>query len=327
MTASTTLLYGQTRTAKTSQARFVAERVWKKYKKKTRFITSDTGSMWAPIQDLVDVGIVKPIFMPEDPSYNPQSVLRKLRRGEWPKGDVIKASVREGNGWKTLNEWLSWEKQEDSKEIGAYVFESMTTFGEAIMRDLREKNITVGQKDVPGLRREDGEVFASNTESHYGNAQMELSDLFLAVAHLPVHEVLLTAHEVIKFIGQNDTNASGKVALQGAVILGPNIPGKMAISSVPAKVGACVHMQWVSEGNKRELRAYIQPHASELPKYLWPAGLRSISIPSILDMIDKRYPGGYMVVSKDRGIGELFDLRDEILELAKEYTAKLISVE
>ena len=83
------LCYGKSGSAKTSQIRYIAEYVFEKYGKRTRMITSDAGSLWSPVQDLVDAGIVVPLLFPTDPAYNPLSTMRKLRRGEWPEGGFL----------------------------------------------------------------------------------------------------------------------------------------------------------------------------------------------------------------------------------------------
>jgi hypothetical protein len=305
--ATTILAYGKTRTTKTSQFRFIAEKVWKDSGKKSRFITSDTGSLWTPIQDLVDADIVRPLLLPVDPTFNPLPAMRKLRRGAWPKDNVMKKGMQVGD-------WLEWGAQPDAKEIGSYGIEGLTSYGDGAMRDLREKNVKIGTDPVPGLRTEDGETFAANTQNHYSAVHAEITTLLNSLAALPVEYVYITA---LEGIGEDDDGPVKKA------ILGPKVPGKAITEVIPSMVNDCIHMQWAANGNGRELRAYIAGHASEVPSKEWPAGLRLPSVPPVLAAVQKKWPNGYFILTPDKGIGELLSFQDEMAELAKQYTANL----
>jgi len=304
------LNYGKTRTAKTSQAKFIAEYVWKRWQKKTRFVTTDTGSLWEPIQSMVDVGLIQPLFVPTDPSYDPLSLLRKLRRGAWPEGYTTDGFCLKTKGG---NKWLEWGAQKDSAEIGAYVFESLSSMGAGSMRDLAEKNITVGTQSVPGYRTENGEVFGQNTENHYGMIITEMSALLSAFTTLPVEIVYITAWDEVVEPRDKD--------LQKVYKLGPLLPGRKLVDSVPGSVNILIHSMIAGD----QIRCYVKPHPWEvLNKYSWPAGLRFEASPAVLKKIDEKWPEGYFVPSRDKGIGEILEFRDQMREFAKGEAQKLL---
>lgn len=309
--------YGKTRTAKTSQFKFIAEHVWRKYKKKSRFVTTDTGSLWEPIQSMVDAEIVDPLFVPTDPSYNPLSLLRKLRRGAWPVGyDRSGFCIKPGG----KNQWLEWSQQKDSAEVGAYGFESLSTMGAGTMRDLAEKNITVGTASVPGYRTEDGETFGQNTENHYGMILNEVPAFLSSLATLPVELVYVTAWDEV--IEPRDKD------IQKVYKLGPLLPGRKLVDIVPGSVNILIHATMATENGKNELRYYVKPHAWEvLAKYNWPAGLRMEASDSILAEVDKKWPNGYFVPARDKGIGEILEFRDEMRAKAKAEALKSLGIQ
>lgn len=306
--ARTILAYGKTRTTKTSQFRFIAEEVWKRHGKRSRFVTTDTGSLWAPIQDLVDADIVRPLLLPIDPAYNPQSTMRYIRAGKWPKD-------KDGNGIAVVrptNEKPNWQipgEQPDKDEIGALGIESLTSFGDGTMRDLREK-----QRSASPIYEEGGEKFASNSMAHYGLAHGEILDLLNSAATLPYHYVYMTA---LEGIGEDDDGPVKRA------ILGPKVPGKAITETIPSRVNDCLHLVDYVDKDKSELRCYITSHPSEVAGKKWPAGLRSISIPTVLAEVRKKWPNGYFKLSEERGIGEYLDMLPVIDRLAAEYTANL----
>lgn len=304
------MAYGRTGTAKTSQARYIAEYVWNKYQKKTRFITSDTGSLWSPIQDLVDVGIVQPLLFPTDPSFNPLSTMRKLRRGEWPEGGVLKAG-------KGSNKWLPWTP-ETTKEVGAIVVESLTSYGSGILRDLAEKNISVGTGSVPGLRTEEGETFASNTMQHYGMGQGEVLEMLNSFISLPVEIVYFTALEGMGTDDDGPTKTS---------VLGPKSLGKAITEVIPQRVGDCLHLveEMDEKTGRREIRCYMTSHPSLIPKMLWPAKIRLLNTPDVIGEFEKKYPQGWFKLTVKDGIGELLKFKDEMSQMVKERAEKLKS--
>ena len=314
MAATSILSYGKTGTTKTSQIRYIAEYVYEKYGKKTRMITSDTGSLWAPVEDLVDADIIIPLLFPTDPSYNPLSTMRKLRRGEWPISNddgrfTLQPAKKVGNGYQTQNKWRQWDAN-DTKEIGAIAVESLTSYGSGILRDLAEKNISVGAGSVPGLRTEEGETFASNTMQHYGMGQSEILEMLNSFIALPVELVYFTA---LEGAGEDDDGPTKRT------VLGPKSLGKAITEVIPQRVGDCIHLvDAVDDKGVREIRAYLRNHPdSQVAKMNWPAKVRLLNTPEVLKEFHKRYPEGFMKLTIEDGLGELLKFKDEMATLAK----------
>ncbi len=316
--AASILAYGKTGTTKTSQIRYIAEYVYEKTGKKTRMITSDTGSLWAPVEDLVDAGIIIPLLFPTDPRYNPLATMRKLRRGEWPTTNELKPSVQVGTQWKSQNTWTPWSAVESS-EIGAYAVESLTSYGSGILRDLAEKNISVGTGNVPGLRTEDAEVFASNTMQHYGMGQSEILEMLNSFIALPVEYVYFTA---LEGAGEDDDGPTKRT------VLGPKSLGKAITEVIPQRVGDCLHLVDAIEEKTgaREIRAYLRNHPdSQVAKMNWPAKIRLLNTPDVLNTFQKRYPEGFMKLTIEKGIRELLEFKAEMATLAKDKATKLVA--
>src|SRR5271170_7626887 len=143
------MVYGASDAGKSTQARYVAEHVYNTTGKRTRLIALDRGSLWSPCADLVDKGIVIPLEFPTSFEFNPMAIMRKLRRGEWPKDGVIKAPTatqakKPGtmNGemetrYTTNTVWEPWS-EETTKEVGAIIVDSLTTFATAYMSDTKQ---------------------------------------------------------------------------------------------------------------------------------------------------------------------------------------------
>src|ERR1700729_3289835 len=119
------LFYSRSGNGKSTQARYIAEHLWRKHKKKMRFIAAGRGSLWAPVQDLVDEKIVIPIEFPTSSQFNPFAVMRKLRRGEFPEGGIInpptRVETKTAQGvqvqYRMNTVWKPWT-DDDTKEIG-----------------------------------------------------------------------------------------------------------------------------------------------------------------------------------------------------------------
>jgi hypothetical protein len=305
------LAYGKTGTTKTSQIRYLAEYVFEKTGKRTRMITSDTGSLWSPIEDLVEEGIVIPLLFPTDPRYNPLSTMRKLRRGEWPKDGELKPSTQVGMQWKNPNVWEPWTS-EQTKTIGAYAVESLTSYGSGILRDLAEKNISVGNGSVPGFREEEGEKFGQNTMQHYGMGQSEILEMLNSFIALPIEIFYVTA---LEGAGEDDDGPTKRT------VLGPKSLGKAITEVIPQRVGDCLHLvdSTDEKTGAREIRAYLRNHPdSQVAKMNWPAKVRLLNTPRVLAEFTKRYPQGFMRLTVENGLRELLDFKDEMNTLTKE---------
>jgi hypothetical protein len=303
--------YGQSDCGKSTQVRYIAEYIWKKYQKRTRLIALDRGSLWAPCQDLVDEGIVIPCEFPTDYVYNPFAIMRKFRRGEWPEGDRINAPTSVSDKgtirYRTNTKWLPWT-QKETEEIGFVAVDSLTTFATAFMSDAKQKNLRIGtkQKDdelPPQPREEDGETAGTNTISHYGDAHTELLDAIQAFQALPVPLLYFTA---LEGKGEDDDTGLKKT------VLGPDTVGKAITGKLPSRVSACFHLTSEGTGAKKKVKAWYTKHDSDIPRLQWPAKVPFL--PHQLPELWKKWPDGFITLSLDKGIREFLEFRDELLK-------------
>jgi len=314
ITNKTSLLcYGASDSGKSTQARYIAEFVWERYKKKTRLIALDRGSLWAPCADLVDAGIVIPLEFPTSYEFNPMAIMRKLRRGEWPKnGVILKPSAKESkkaNGeieikYTTNTLWEPWADA-TTDEIGAIVIDSLTSFATSFMSDVKQKNIRIGQDSGNPPRNEEGEQIGSNTISHYADTHTEILDALQAFQSLPVHITMFTA---LEGLGADDDSGVKRPAL------GPETVGKAINGKLPSRVNHCFHLVAEGLGSKKIVKAFYCKHPSELgDRLMWPS---KITLPpALLKEFWAKYPNGYMQLSLEKGIGEFLEFISKEKEL------------
>ena len=302
------MVYGASDAGKSTQMRYVAEHVFNTTGKKTRLIALDRGSLWSPCQDLVDKGIVIPLEFPTSYEFNPMAIMRKLRRGEWPKGGVINApTATEGKKpgtneveirYKTNTIWEPWT-EEATKEIGAIGLDSFTTFATAYMSDTKQKNIRQGQDAGSVPRSEEGEQMGTNTISHYADAHTEILDALQAFQALPVQITMFTA---LEGLGADDDTGIKRPAL------GPETVGKAINGKLPSRVNHCFHLVAEGVGAKKIVKAWYCKHDSDIAKLQWPA---KISLtPVVLQKFWAKYPLGYIPLSLTKGIGEFLEFID-----------------
>ena len=297
------LLYGASDAGKSTQARYVAEYLHRTTGKKTRLIALDRGSLWAPCQDLVDEGIVIPLEFPTSFEYNPMAIMRKLRRGEWPKDgiiekptrDEIKIGTKTEFRYKTNTNWQSWGAKE-SDEIGAIVVDSLTTFATAYMSDTKQKNIRAGEDANSAPRIEENEQMGTNTRGHYGDCHTEILDALQAFQSLPVQIAMFTA---LEGMGADD-DTGVKVS-----VLGPETVGKAIVGKLPTRVNHCLHLVAEGAGAKKLVKAWYCKHDSSLHNTPWPA--KVTMPPARLQEFWKRYPLGFIPLTLENGIGEFLE--------------------
>lgn len=303
------MCYGASGAGKSTQARYVAEFVYRKYGKKTRLIALDRGSLWEPSLDLVEKGIIVPIEFPTSYEFNPMAVMRKFRRGEWPKDGVInKPTAYEEKGklglpeikYKTNTQWLPWTAK-DEEEIGAIVIDSLTSFATSYMSDAKQKNIRAGDDSDARPRLEEGEQMGTNTQSHYGDTHTEILDMLQSFQALPVHITLFTALE-----GKGEEKQNGIKR----PVLGPETVGQALNGKLPSRVNHCFHLMSEGTGNQRKVKAWYDWHPSDIPNLKWPS--KVTLPPAQLQELWKKYPAGYIPLTLEKGIAEFLEFREQL---------------
>jgi hypothetical protein len=313
MRAKTHLIYGESGTYKTTQAGFFAAYIWRKYKKRTRLISGDGGG-WAPIEPYIRAGIIVPYSL--SALEEPLTTIRKMSRGFWP--------TPAGNGKAVLAE-TKWAES----DIGAYVFEGLTSASDLYMESLRKKR--TGGEDVTVDLTIDGEKFAGNNRSHYNFVQAEIHSIVRGFSSLPVQHVLFSAHE-----GKGEDDSTREA------IRGPGLAGKAATHKVPSWVGDCLHFEsypdsviveskddtgktFKSTQIRSVVRAYFTRHPDpKFPTVSYPAKPRvpAEQIPELF----KRWPGGYFVLKTDSGLDEFLEVEDQLEQAATARVQELMKI-
>jgi hypothetical protein len=205
MSKKTILLYGRTNSGKTAMVGEMAEFVYKTTGKKTRLYTADKGGI-DTVTPYIELGLIEPIQLG---TTSPWIFLN----------NAVQGNVRDSAG--------KWVKGENG-QIGMFAFESMRSFAEELMEDMKAKaaqNVNIGgganiSFQVSG-DNETLKVSGSNM-AHFGVAQGFMTEKIWASQKLDASYIMWTS-SVSK---DEDATAAGKV-------LGPDVIGKALTSEVP----------------------------------------------------------------------------------------------
>jgi len=250
--------------------------------KKVRLVATEDSSK-AVFQDLIDAGIVEPIFMTD--SKNPLVTLERIMEGEWPligqfeEKEVIKKvngidtkSIQKVQKWQPLSEWEG--------SVSAYIVEGLTTACEIIQEYLTSTN-RFPREQSDGFQI-GNRTYMASSQTAYGFTQGEGIKLVRNAGMLPVERVLWTAHE-----------AKGKDEFGGGgAVRGPKLVGSAATDVVRKYCGVLLHTDRITTGKSQELRTYVQSHPDATnPSVNWKA--KVTMPPTVAAEFNKLYPDGY----------------------------------
>lgn len=299
------ILYGPTNTFKTTQVAFFARWIAETTGKATLLFSTDGGG-WAPCQEEVDAGMIRPFHC--DVGTTPLAQIRAISKGYWPinpeEPDILKVKFSP----------VKWD------EIGGIAVEGLTSIGSVLMRHCADNNLKTGQEGtnpvkVPILMEQpDGtdklawESFAGNSQGHYNFVQNQLFSLVTNFQSLPVAYVLFTAHEK-------------KYKEDGAPMsqYGISVPGNAITPLVPTWIGDCLHAQdykvpvkqrvpSVEDPSKtveeETIRTYVRYYFVKHPDP--DTGLLFDAKPRVTHSkareLEKVFPGGFFVPTPERGL-------------------------
>lgn len=216
----TILLYGRTRSGKSTQIGELAEYVYKTTGKRTRVYTIDKGG-YDVLKPYIALGIIE--------------VVEALSTSPWIFMDkAVNGYVRDLVG--------KWIKSTDP--IGMYAFEGLTPFGDALMNDMAKKaggGINIGGgANISFKESSDGETLtiSGSNMAHYGVAQSRITDAVWQSQKLDAPYILWTASAS----KDEDINAGGKV-------IGPAMVGKALTAEIPRWFGLTFRLDATPAGN------------------------------------------------------------------------------
>lgn len=219
------MLYGRSRSGKTSQVAELVEYVKVKLGLKSLIYSIDAGGI-GPLEPVLDLGLADLVQQGET---NPWMFLSKVARGQ----------VRDSSG-----KWVP----ADLTKYGLIAIESFAGFGDALMINLAEQaaqGINIGgSANVNFKVISDGETLSvgGSNMAHYGITQTRLLDEFLRSQKLNVPLILWTSSAS----KEEDGNFGGKV-------IGPGGPGKALTAEIPRHCDLCIPIDCTpAKGNEKE---------------------------------------------------------------------------
>lgn len=282
----------------------MARYVWDKLKRRTRFVCTDGGSLWAALEDYVEEGFVDTVLIPAPSEYNPFAVMSKIAKGMWPQDGVINLPTarRVGNEikYETNTKWLPWTERETA-EIGLIVTDSLTGYSSMLLNDFAIKSNRKGS-DSNNSGEEEGERYGTSTLTHYGDVQTTIKNYINAIVALPCPFSYFTALE--------DGGTENTTGVKRPVF-GPQIAGSAATGELPKLVTNCFHLVAEGVGADRRVKAFYDEHEdpSLPPKMKWKAKASSILPEQRLEFV-RKFPGGFIPLTLERGIADFLTFKD-----------------
>lgn len=305
MLFNTMVLYGPTGTRKTSQIGAFAKYIYEKTGKQTRMISADGGG-WAPVQDLINAGIIEAWRVTDEPEF--LSAIRAAAAGAWPK--------LHKNGLRIPGPIVvPADKHKALKDVGSYAVEGFFSIASAVMGNTVDSGRKINEDVVSKFTEKSdfGEFsFGAPSRGHYGFAQRFILDMIKGFTGLPVDRTLFTSLE-----------GKGEDKLSKQTVYGPATAGGAITAAVPQYVGDCLHFEdyFVDAGKdplndkqtlkELKVRAWFQQHPDSATGTMWPAKCRLVpsKIQAFKDIMGKQ---GYFDLN-ELTIKEYLQTQDDML--------------
>lgn len=258
MTNRLDLVYGESGSGKTTWALQMAQYLWLKHHKKTRWYLGDGGG--ETIRQMI-TAYGGEIFIEiwEYPLWkHPFETTQKMVFGGWPldTSDPTSKVVVPTNYDRLVDEY------------GLFVYEGLTVMSDYMMGDI-EGGLAYRMAKGENLNRDDsfrivdGELkLGGNARTHYGFVQRRIPQLLKDNARVPIFKIW-TAHE-----------QKSEADNTGEVVIGPDVVGKALTSRIMGSFGHSVHLTKAAKKIKKkdpttqreveevvaERRAYTESH-------------------------------------------------------------------
>ena len=314
MLHNTLVLYGPTGSRKTSQIGEFAKYIYEKTGKVTRLVSTDGGG-WAPIQDLINAGIIDAWRLTDEPEL--LSALMGASIGAWPKNLVN--GIRPGGPTFAPN-----DKARALAGVGAYAIEGWFSIASACMRYLVSKGRKINE-DVVSKFTESGDFgefsFGAPSRGHYGFVQSFILDIIRNFSSLPVERVLYTSLE-----------GKGEDKLTKGLQYGPAVAGSAITAAIPQYVGDCLHFEDYTEESavdpanpkqklvETKIRCWFQSHPDTQTGVMWPAKARLVpsKVPEFKKLMGE---SGYFILGQ-KSLRDYLYTQDRLLESSTDEAKK-----
>lgn len=316
------LYWAESGGAKTSQLDYLTERIWKKFRKRSRVVSTDGGSL-APVSEQINSGKLEALILPHIDGKT-IGIMRKISQGYWP--DMQKFE-KENKLVLLAPTPATWE------EFGLLAVDGLTSTADRIFRDMQQSGMRLGKDEAPTVLAESidlatasGGVLPQATEKIYAATQgmymftqKEIRNIVDNMSSLPYEMTYWTGLE-----------SKGEETVGKETIYGPMTVGSAATSKIPAWFGDCLHGESMflprkgADGKEildpitkapmltKSIRVYYNDHQDPKTGFRYKAKPRVP--PKLYGELEKRFPGGYFDLTPDKGIDLFLDFEDELFE-------------
>ncbi len=316
MLHNTLVLYGPTGSRKTSQIGEFAKYIYEKTGKVTRLVSTDGGG-WAPIQDLINAGIIDAWRLVDEPQL--LNAVVAASKGAWPK-DLKNGLRSPGPVFVPTAE----ARTAAMAGVGAYAVEGWFSIASAVMRFLIDKGRKINEDIVSKFTEQSdfGEFsFGAPSRGHYGFVQSFILDIIRNFSSLPVERVLYTSLE-----------GKGEDKLTKGLQYGPAVAGSAITAAIPQYVGDCLHFEdYVEEGQadpanpkqkliETKVRCWFQSHPDVQTGVMWPAKARLVpsKVPEFKRLMGE---SGYFVLGQ-KSLRDYLYTQDRMLDTSTDEAKK-----
>lgn len=316
MLHNTMVIYGPTGSRKTSQIGEFAKYIYEKTGKTTRLVSCDGGG-WAPIQDLINAGIIEAWRLVDEPSL--LGAITAASKGAWPKN--LKNGIRP-SGPVVVPDPAG--RVRELSNVGAYAIEGWFSIASAVMRFLVARGQKINEDVVSKFTEttDFGEFsYGAPSRGHYGFVQSYILDVIRNFSSLPVERILYTSLE-----------GKGEDKLTKGLQYGPAVAGSAITAAIPQYVGDCLHFEdFLEEGKvdptnpkqklvETKIKAWFTSHPDPQTGVIWPAKARLV--PSKVPEF-KRLMGepGYFVLG-EKSLYDYLKVQDQLLASSSDEARK-----
>ena len=297
------MIYGPTKSSKTTQCYFFAKWLWESFHLKTRYIVGDPGG-YAPFIDsgMIQEGIVDTF----DYTNRPLALadFRRLATGYWPRYTMAENGVSQ--------EYFKSDEhckttQEQFAEIGAYIIEGMASVGETLKTHCSDQpSGAIGFKEAWSYE-EDGEVMRGLTMGHYDIVQKEIRKMHVqGFCTLPVKYIIWTS--LLGKSSEKKANADMSRDTQ----LGPQLVGTASTTFIPSWFYECFRLTYEDvptpypngETKEKKLVAWFVNHVDSDSGMMALAGCRTL--PEVFPELLRYFPTGYVPLGFRSGIENFY---------------------